>query len=109
MELINPPKSSDSRNSQIIVSDTSGRFQRAYCYLCGAPCGWISKESSAFVSPEHFITTCDRCDSEVIALFGDLPFDKVPTEFFDAFGYKPEKGDQQCCGTTPQQSSPPVR
>src|SRR5256885_6863289 len=90
MELLPLPKDSDSRNATIIVSDTSGRFQRAYCFLCGAPAGWISKESSAFIAPTHFITTCDRCDQDIIAKFGDLPFDKIPTEFFDAFGYKPE-------------------
>jgi len=69
-DLVKLPADSDSRNSQIIVSDQSGRFQRAYCFLCGAPAGWISKDSSAFIAPEHFITTCNRCDQDIIEKFG---------------------------------------
>jgi hypothetical protein len=103
------PKDSDSRNTTIIVSDQSGKFQRAYCFLCGAPCGWVSKDSSSFIAPEHMIITCDTCDINIVEKYGDLPFDKIPTQLFDAFGYKPEKGDQQCCGTTPQQNNPPAR
>lgn len=101
-------KDSDSRNTLIIVSDQSGKFQRAYCYLCGKPAGWVSKESSEFIAPEHIIVTCDQCDADIIAKFGDLPFDKIPTQFFDAFGYKPEKGEPSCSGTTLQPSSPRV-
>jgi hypothetical protein len=83
-------KDADSRNVTIIESDQSGKFQRAYCFLCGKPTGWVSKESSAFVAPEHVVVTCDACDLNIIAKFGDLPMSKIPTEFFDAFGYKPE-------------------
>jgi hypothetical protein len=108
VEQVTLPKDSDSRNTRIIASDPSGRFQRAYCYLCGKPCGFISKNSNAHVAPEHIIVTCDRCDLDIIAKFGDLPFDKIPTQFFDAFGYKPEKRDTPCCGTTQQLSSPPA-
>jgi hypothetical protein len=103
------PKDSDSRNTTIIVSDQSGKFQRAYCFLCGKPAGWVSKESSAFIAPEHMVVTCDDCDIHIIEKYGDLPFDKIPTSLFDAFGYKPEKKENQpCCGTTPQLSNPPV-
>src|SRR5438270_127531 len=104
-------KDADSRLSGFAtrVSDQSGRFERAYCFLCGKPCGYISKNSNAHVAPEHIVVTCDECDINIIAKFGDLPFDKIPTQFFDAFGYKPEKGDPSCCGTTQAPSNPPAQ
>jgi len=118
MEQTKLLKEADSRNSTIIVSDQSGKFQRAYCYLCGAPAGWVSKDSSAWCAPQHIIVTCDRCDQEIISKLGDLPFNKIPTEFFDAFGYKPEKApasagtpekeNPSCFGSTPPQSNPPA-
>jgi hypothetical protein len=104
------PKDSDSRLAldTVRISDASGKFERAYCFLCGRPAGWVSKDSSNLISPEHIVVTCDQCDHDIIAKYGDLPFEKVPTELFDAFGYKPEKGGPPCSGTTPRLSNPPL-
>jgi hypothetical protein len=59
--------------------------------LCGRPAGWVSKESSQLIAPQHVVVTCDDCDLNIIQKYGSLSLEQIPTQYFDAFGYVPEK------------------
>ena len=89
----NPPKDSDSRLKGHFgqVTHPQVRAQQAYCFLCGRKAGFISQDSSQNAAPAHFIVSCDACDLALIAKYGGLPPNAVPTELYDAFGYTPEK------------------
>lgn len=68
-------------------------MQRTYCFLCGAPTGYTSMESSKYVPPSHIVVTCDNCDRDIIEKFGqdNFPLQQVPTQLLDAFGIIPEQ------------------
>jgi hypothetical protein len=85
-EPIKFPKDADSRNTRIIVSDPSGLMQRCYCFICGKPAGWISKDSSSLVAPEHVLATCSDCDAK----YGMMPLEQIPANLLEAFGIVPE-------------------
>lgn len=89
----NPPRDSDGRLKGYFgnVTHPTMPMERVYCFLCGAQAGFISRDSSKLVAPQHVVVTCDQCDHDIVAKFGDLPLDKVPVSLYDAFGYTPEK------------------
>lgn len=92
-----PPKDSDSRLKGHFgqVTHPQVRAQQLYCFLCGAKAGFIMQESSKYIAPQHVVVTCDRCDFDIIAKYGDLPMAKIPTHLYDAFGYTPEKESKE--------------
>jgi hypothetical protein len=90
-----PPKDSDSRLKGYSrqITHPQVRAQQLFCFLCGAKAGFITQDSSKFISPAHVVVTCDRCDYDIIARYGNLPFELIPASLHDAFGYEPEKPD----------------
>lgn len=93
--LRQPYKDSDSRLKGFFgqVTHPTLPCQRTYCFLCGAPTGYTSQESSQYIAPSHIVVTCDKCDIEIVEKFGkeNFPFQQVPTQLLDAFGIIPEQ------------------
>jgi hypothetical protein len=81
-------KDADSRLKGYLghVSHPTMAAQRTYCFLCGAPFGYCSLDSSKYVAPEQIIVTCDDCDMAMM-MKGGTP---VPQSVLDAYGIIPE-------------------
>jgi hypothetical protein len=92
-----PPKSSDGRLKGYFgnVTHATLPMEQVYCFLCGAKAGFVSRESSKLIAPQHVAVTCDRCDHDIIAKYGNLPMEQVPVHLYDAFGYKPERSPKE--------------
>jgi hypothetical protein len=88
-----PPKDSDSRLKGYSgqVTHPQCRAQQLYCFLCGAKAGFQSQDSSQFLSPVHVSIVCDNCEFALIATYGNVPPNAVPSWLYDAYGYTPEK------------------
>lgn len=88
-------KDSDSRLKGYFgnVTHPSEKYERTYCFLCGAPSGFTSQDSSKYIPPAHIVVTCSKCDDDIMQKFGmsTFPFQQVPTELLDAFGIIPEQ------------------
>lgn len=86
-------KDSDSRLKGYFggITTPDGKHERVFCFLCGHPAGWVSKESSNLIAPVHMLASCEDCDRGIIAKYGGLPLEQVPVWLRDAMGYIPEK------------------
>ena len=49
-------------------------LERTYCTKCGTPYGWVSTESSQYISTAEVVVFCERCESDMRAL-GPIPFE----------------------------------
>jgi hypothetical protein len=89
----------DSRlkNYRFAVTHPTMNIERTYCFLCGRPWGWTSKEGSQLSAPAHIVVTCDACDERIVNIgSGDeFPLKKVPTWLFDAYGIIPEQKESK--------------
>lgn len=61
-------------------------MQRTYCFLCGAPAGFCSMDSSKHESPQQIVVTCNDCDAVMMGLGAEA----VPQHVLDAFGLMPD-------------------